>query len=66
MLAWPHSDFHGHTAVSVPENDRSFATRLARYCARNSVAPGRLPYDRPAKAVTYRSDTAERHPTGGR
>lgn len=38
MLTWPHSGFHVHTAVCVPEDDRAFATRLARYCARNPVA----------------------------
>jgi len=26
MLAWPHSGFHVHTAVWVPEDDRAFAT----------------------------------------
>ena len=31
MLTWPHSGFHVHTAVWVPEDDRAFATRLARY-----------------------------------
>ena len=34
----------------------TFATRLARYGARNPVALERLTYDRAAKAVTYRSD----------
>ena len=64
MLTWPHSGFHVHTAVWVPEDDRAFATRLARYCARNSVAPQRQTYDRTAKAVTYRSDKSE-GPTAG-
>jgi hypothetical protein len=41
MLTWPHSGFHVHTAVWVPEEDRAFATRLGRYCARNPVALGR-------------------------
>jgi hypothetical protein len=59
MLTWPHSGFHVHTAVWVPEDDRAFATRLARYCARNPVALERLTYDRSAKAVTYRSDKSE-------
>jgi hypothetical protein len=48
----------------VPEDDRAFATRLARYCARNPVALERLTYDRSAKAVTYRSDKSE-GPTAG-
>lgn len=48
-----------HTAVWVPEDDRAFATRLARYCARNPVALERLTYDRTAKVVTYRSDKSE-------
>jgi len=30
----------------VPEDDRAFATRLARYCERNPVALKRLTYDR--------------------
>jgi hypothetical protein len=64
MLTWPHSGFHVHTAVWVPEDDRAFATRLARYCARNPVALERLTYDRAAHAVTYRSDTSE-GPTAG-
>ncbi|MFO0095055.1 MAG: transposase [Gemmatimonadaceae bacterium] len=64
MLTWPHSGFHVHTAVWVSEDDRAFATRLARYCARNPVALERLTYDRAAKAVTYRSDKAD-GPTAG-
>ncbi len=64
MRTWPHSGFHVHTAVWVPEDDRAFATRLARYCARNPVALERLTYDRTAKAVTYRSDKAD-GPTAG-
>ena len=64
MLTWPHSGFHVHTAVWVPEDDRAFATRLARYCARNPVALERLTYDRAAKTVTYRSDKSE-GPTAG-
>jgi hypothetical protein len=59
MLTWPHSGFHVHTAVWVPEDDRPFATRLARYCARNLVALERLTYDRAATTVTYRSDKSE-------
>jgi len=64
MLTWPHSGFHVHTAVWVPDDDRAFATRLARYCARNPVALERLTYDRAAEAVTYRSDKSE-GPTAG-
>jgi hypothetical protein len=64
MLTWPHSGFHVHSAVWVPEEDRAFATRLARYCARNPVALERLTYDRAAKAVTYRSDKSD-GPTAG-
>jgi len=63
-LTWPHSGFHVHTAVWVPEDDRAFATRLARYCARNPVALERLTYDRTTKAVTYRSDKSD-GPTAG-
>jgi len=64
LLTWPHSGFHVHTAVWIPEDDRAFAKRLARYCARNPVALERLTYDRAAKAVTYRSDKSE-GPTAG-
>jgi len=64
MLTWPHSGFHGHTAVWVSEDDRALATRLARCCARNPVALERLTDDRSAKAVTYRSDTSD-GPTAG-
>lgn len=39
MRTWPHSGFHVHTAVWVPEGDRAFATRLARYCARSPGPP---------------------------
>ena len=48
----------------MPEDDRAFATRLARYCARNPVALERLTYDRAATIVTYRSDKSE-GPTAG-
>ena len=48
----------------VAEDDRAFASRLARYCARNPVALERLTYDRAAKAVTYHSDKSE-GPTAG-
>nr|WP_291263455.1 transposase [Gemmatimonas sp.] len=34
MMTWPHSGFHVHTAVWVSEEDRAFATRLARYTVR--------------------------------
>ena len=40
----------------MSEDDRAFATRLARYCARNPVALERLTYDGSMKAVTYRDD----------
>ncbi len=64
MLTWPHSGFHLHSAVWVPDSDRAFATRLVRYCARNPVALERLTYDRSAKTVTYRSDKSEGPTTG--
>jgi len=47
MRTWPHSGFHVHTAVWVPEDDWPFATRLARYCARNPVALGVAAYCEP-------------------
>jgi hypothetical protein len=34
MMTWPHSGFHVHTAVWVSEEDRAFATRLARNTVR--------------------------------
>lgn len=55
-LGRDHSGFHVHTAVWVSKDDRAFATRLARYGARNPVALERLTYDRAAKSVTSRSD----------
>ncbi|MFO0074199.1 MAG: hypothetical protein ACK55A_19235, partial [Gemmatimonas sp.] len=64
MLTWPHSGVHVHTAVWVPEDDRTFATRLARYCTRSPVARERRTYDRTAKAGKYRSDKSE-CPTAG-
>ena len=33
------------TGVGVSEDDRPFALRLARYCARNPLALDRLTYD---------------------
>ena len=36
--AWPRSGFHVHAGVGVSEDDRPFALRLARYCARNPLA----------------------------
>jgi len=67
MLPWPHSGFHMHTAVWVPEDDRAFATRLARYCARNPVALERLTYDRAATArhAQHRSARGALHARAG-
>ena len=48
----------------APEDDRAFATRIARFCSRNPVALERLTYERTAKAVTYRSDKFD-GPTAG-
>lgn len=64
VLTWPHSGFHVQMAVWVPEDDRAFATRLARYCTRNPVAVERLTYDRSMKAVTYRAERSD-GPTAG-
>ena len=64
MLAWPHAGFHVHDAVWVPDGDTAFATRLARYCARNPVALERLTYDGPGSPVRYRSDKRD-GPTAG-
>ena len=38
MRTWLHSGFHGHTAVWVAAEDRTFATRLARCGARAPVS----------------------------
>ena len=48
----------------MPEDERAFATRVARYWARNPVALARVTYDRVARAVTYRSDESD-GPTAG-
>jgi hypothetical protein len=64
MLQWPHSGFQVHTGVGVPEEDRAFALRLARYCARNPVALDRMSYDLAREEVTYCSDKAD-WPTAG-
>ena len=64
MLQWPHSGFQVHAGVGVPEDDRAFALRLARYCARNPIALERLTYDAGLDQVTYRSDKAD-GPTAG-
>jgi hypothetical protein len=60
MLAWPHSGFHVHDGVCVAADERDFAVRLARYCARNPVALGRMEYHKQDSTVTYHSDK----PTG--
>lgn len=66
MLVWPHSRFHVHDAVWVPDGDTAFALRLARYCARNPVALERLTYEphEPDAPVRYRSDMTD-GPTAG-
>jgi len=64
MLAWPHSGFHVHDGVWVPAEERAFATRLARYCARHPVALGRLAYRADSGTVTYQSDQPS-GPTAG-
>jgi hypothetical protein len=51
MLTWPHSGFHVHTAVWVPEDDRAFATRLARYEGRRCQNPGTHAKKGPARRV---------------
>lgn len=51
-------------AIGVPEDDRAFALRLARYCARAPVALERMSYEAESEQVTYRSDKAE-GPTAG-
>ena len=64
MLAWPHSGFHVHDGVWVPAEDRAFATRLARSCARHPVALSRLAYRADTGMVTYQSDKPS-GPTAG-
>ena|ERR1035437_1287924 len=60
MLQWPHSGFHVHDAVWVAGEDRPFALRLARYCARNPVALERLT----SEAATASSPIARTRPSG--
>jgi hypothetical protein len=64
MLQWPHSGFQVHAGIGVPEDDRAFALRLARYCARNPIALERLTYDSGLDQVSYRSDKTD-GPTAG-
>ncbi len=49
-----------HDGVWVAAEDREFAVRLARYCARNPVALSRLEYQSDNATVSYHSDK----PTG--
>jgi hypothetical protein len=65
MLAWPHAGFHVHDAVRAAADDTAFTVRLARYCARNPLALGRMVYDEEERAVTYHSDKST-GPTAGR
>jgi hypothetical protein len=37
MFTSPHSGFHVHTAVWVPEDDCTFAARRARYYQRAQI-----------------------------
>jgi hypothetical protein len=60
MLSWPHSGFHTHDGVWAAAEDKEFAVRLARYCARNPIALSRMEYDGQHGAVTFHSDK----PTG--
>lgn len=46
--------------MTAPAGDRAFTGRLARYCARNPIALGRLAYQEQDGSVTYHSDK----PTG--
>ena len=51
MLAWPHA---GYPAVRIPEDDRAFARRLARYgarCASTPKFPELMNSQSPARAV---------------
>jgi hypothetical protein len=59
-----HSGFHVHAGVGAPEDERAFALRLARHCARNPVAMDRLTYAAESDRVTSRSDKAD-EPTVG-
>ena len=52
MLAWPHSGFHVHTAVWVPEDDRAFATRLARWGIPAPMSTPRRSFRRSPSAPT--------------
>ena len=54
----PQSGFHVRDGVWVAADDRAFAVRRARYCARNPVALNRLEYPSAIRPVTYYSDKA--------
>jgi len=52
------------TFVHLPLHDVATLTELARYCARNPIALGRMEYDEQQSAVTYHSDKPS-GPTAG-
>lgn len=54
----------GCSGCSSAAEDRPFALRLARYCARNPLALDRLTYDPATEQLTYRSDKTD-GPTAG-
>jgi hypothetical protein len=70
MMTWPHAGFPVHTAVWVSEDDRAFATRLARdslrtRAAREAHAGPRSP-DRPVSAAPAVTPREHAGTLGGR
>jgi len=55
MLQWAHSGFRFHAGVGVSRNERPFALRLARYCARSPLDLDRLTYEPATEQLTQRS-----------
>jgi len=64
MLRWPHSSFHVHVGVGVPEDKRALARRLAHFGARAPVPLERMSNEAESERVTYRSEKAA-GPTAG-
>jgi hypothetical protein len=57
MLAWPHSGFGAYLGPRI--EDGAALLRVARYCARASVAESRLRYDSARAEVELVADRTE-------
>ena len=63
MLAWSHSGSHVHDGVRVAADERDFAVRLARYCARNpprGARPHAVPQRRQHRHLPLRQSLPDR------